>query len=61
MASEGTKENSRQHDLRDNYFCDGVVGRGGQLRLEPRRDVGEELSHGVLLAVVGGDVEGGQS
>ena len=47
--------------LKDGYFCDGVVGRGGQLRLEPRRDVGEELSHGVLLAVVGGDVEGGQA
>ena len=47
--------------LKDSYLRDGVVGRGGQLRLEPRRDVGEELSHGVLLAVVGGDVEGGQA
>ena len=47
--------------MKDGHLRDGVVGRGGQLRLEPRRDVGEELSHGVLLAVVGGDVKGGQT
>ena len=43
------------------YFRNGVVGRRRQLRLEPCRDVREELSDGVLLAVVGGDVEGGEA